>query len=386
MKYSFRVDITSFLSQNPTFVFIDDSIRKSLFQEVNNGILKKTSEQLKVSIQNLSRYMNGKRAMPLSLFLKMLDVSSLDKECFQDRIKICVGKSGTRLELGPYILIDDKWVYISELIRGDGHIKKNLWGFYFVNKEINLINLVREFFIKLGVPKESMHLILKKSVWSLEIRSKILALIFWKIFNILPGKRGEDKLPEFYFNSGYAPAAIRGAFDAEGSVQIGNPSPRRIIISSKSRLWLIDLGRMLGELKIESSIREEIRCNISIFRLYVHGQINLKRFYDLIIPNHQKRLNKLKLLLKTYDKKRAVEGSIPTMLLESLKTSGPLKRTSISRKLNINKSRLSWYLTSLQQKQLISVVERTYTPKGSCYTYGITDFGIKKLEEDRSFR
>jgi len=384
MKFKLRLDIISTLPINSTFVYTDETTRTLLFKKVKNS--KEITKRLKINIQNFTRYRNGERGMPLSLFLDLLKYSGETKEIFQNNIKLRIGKSGVAIKIGPYIYVDGEWIYIAELIRGDGHVKKNLWGLYFVNKEIDLINIVRNFFMKLGIPKESMRLSQNKGIWSLEIRSKLLALIFWKIFNISPGKREESRLPKFYFNIEYVPSAIRGAFDAEGSVQIGKPSPRRITISSKSRLWLTDLQFMLGELKINSIIRKEERYKSFIYRLYVYGQTNLKRFHNFIMPNHRRRSGKLQLLLKTYNTKRAVEGKVTTMLLESLRASGPLKRISLSKKLSINKNRLSWYLNSLQQKQLINVVERTYTSKGSYYTYGITELGIKKLSEDWSLR
>jgi len=92
-----------------------------------------------ISLKNISRYRNGSRAMPLTLFNKLIKLSNFKFSDFQGKLEIKIEKSGKYIKIGPIINIDEEWVYISELIKGDGHITPNFWHITFVNQDKNLI-------------------------------------------------------------------------------------------------------------------------------------------------------------------------------------------------------------------------------------------------------
>ena len=91
-----------------------------------------------------------------SLFNKLIKLSRLKIKILQNRIEVKINKSGKYVKIGPYLKIDEKWVYISELIKGDGHITKNLWYITFVNQDKGLIKYVKEFFLSQGLNKNQI--------------------------------------------------------------------------------------------------------------------------------------------------------------------------------------------------------------------------------------
>ena len=384
MKNRLSVNLLEALPQDLIFVRLQTPQREALFNGIKMSTLTALAEKTDIGLKNLSRYRSGQRAIPLNALLKLLKLSKLDIDNLQDRIELSVTKAGTPVKLGPKFTITDDWVYMAELIRGDGHIKGNLWGVYFVNKDATLIDVVKSFFEKLGL-EQAIDLRTVNGVHSLQIRSMLVAYLLIRVFGVPPGRKGDMKLPAFYCKSkSYAAAAIRGAFDAEGSVALGNPSPRRIVIASISSSWLADLSKLLLLLRITSCIRKEEMHGKrqAIYRLYIYGQINLKRFLENVQPLQPARLRKLKQLLQTYDSTRSPEGSVKTKLLGILRRHGQLKRGQLAQYSCLKKSRLSWYLKSLKRDNMIEIVQRVYTNHGSYFTYGLTEVGLAELNSE----
>jgi intein/homing endonuclease len=293
-------------------------------------------------------------------------------------------RTGKQLDVGPCLTLDNEWVYVAELIRGDGHISDNLWYIYFINKNRRLINIVKRFFIRIGVDKKSIDIRTVNGVANLVVRTNLLAYLLKHIFNVPTGRKGEMNLPGFYRNSKeFAVAAIRAAFDAEGTVSIGNPSPRRIVITSISKNWLFDLKELLLLFKINSEVHYEDRHETApIYRLRIYGQTQLKSFLNVIGSAHSERLLKLKTLLKTYSENRVPEGSMKVKVLEVLRAKKPMKRQQIASALNFKKKLLGWHLNSLKQNGLVEIAERVYTNRGSYFKYRITDLGLAELTNE----
>jgi len=377
-----KINIFDFLPQKDIILKLNDSTRQNLFSNFNMP-LTALSEKTKIHIKNLSRYRNGSRGIPLMSFLKLISLANLDIDYFQNKISLKLTKEGTDVKIGPFLEITPEWVYFSELIRGDGHITPNFWTVYIVNKEKKLINIAIKFFHDVGVPKERMTLFVNNGVYSLNIRSKILAYLLYSIFRIPPGKKFETNIQSFiYENKSFVTAAIGGAFDAEGTVQIGSSNyttPRRIVIASISKNWLLDLQRLLKILSIESCIKKEIRKSYKpIYRLYVTHQKNLKRFYDTVKINHPKRKNKLNKLLKTFNQNRHPEGDLRIKVFEAIKD-GKVKRSEIINHLNISNSSAGWQLKWLLEHGFIKISKKITTNNGSYYIYKInnqTNFGL----------
>jgi intein/homing endonuclease len=362
-----------------TFVKCEKDILKNLF----GFKVSEISKSLNLSLKNVSRYKSGHRGIPLKIFKQLCTLNNLNLRQFQDKIYLKVTSSGTDIRLGPYLKLNEKWVYVAELIRGDGHIPSNYWAINFVNNESALIDYVSKFFSSLGISKSSTYLLRRYDANFLTIRNFVLAYLFSKIFAIPAGKKKEMHLPKFFFqNESFMKAAVRGAFDAEGSVSC--TGSRRISIASTSRFWLEDLQKILEKLRIKSKIIRDINANQDIiYRLLVYHQINLIRFLKIIKPYHPKRKNKLKEILCSYPDKNPT-GFWRKKIILAIRD-GYVKRSTIAEKLDVDKHIIGDNLWWLQKKFLISVSKKTWTNKGGFYEYKITKKGLSYLNESHSF-
>ena len=113
--------------------------------------LSEWAKHLDIPIKNLSRYRNCSRSFPINLFKRLREYQKLNVKTFQDKIEIKINNCGKYIKIGPFLKVDDEWVYVSELIKGDGHIPSNFWYVSFVNKDKGLVNFVTNFFISKGV-------------------------------------------------------------------------------------------------------------------------------------------------------------------------------------------------------------------------------------------
>ncbi len=108
--------------------------------------------------------------MPLEVFRVLIDFGWLIPSELQGKVRMRIGNSGNRVLIGPSLPIDEEIVYVSELIRFDGHLPRNLWCIVFVNKEQVLISRVIRFFRRLELGRKNMYLYRKKGVYSLTVR------------------------------------------------------------------------------------------------------------------------------------------------------------------------------------------------------------------------
>ncbi len=380
------INILSSLDSKKTFVHINNIFRKKLFEKVSGKPLTKLALELGIPLKNLSRYRNGSRSMPLNIFLLLVKKSGIDLKYFQRKIKLKSNDNSNFVIIGPYLTIDTDWVYISSLINGDGHITKNLWCITFVNKERALIDYFKEFFLKAGIPESSIYLYDKRSdALFLTIRSKILAQILHNIFNVSIGKKGEIFVPNFIFGSpALIAAAIRGFFDTEGSVQFGtknNPiNPRKISLTSTSKIYLNSMKDFLSFLSIESTLTREFGSRRPIYRLHIYHYNNLNNFYKIIKPLHPKKNYKLKNLLYSYNARRVIEGSMIAKILFSIKN-GNTKRSEIASDLEFSSARLVHHLKWLIKNNFIKISRKVSTNKGGFYKYALTQKGSTFLKK-----
>src|SRR3989344_2882519 len=135
---------------------IDKKIRNAIFKEKT---VTEWSKLLGVSLKNTSRYINGSRSLPIYLLNNLISVIKVDTRKLQNKIEIKIDKSGKYLKIGPFIEVNEEWVYVGELIKGDGHILKNFWNITFVNNNKILINHVKKFFLSLGLKSQQISLI-----------------------------------------------------------------------------------------------------------------------------------------------------------------------------------------------------------------------------------
>ena len=369
-----------------TFVKVDDDIRQALFKKAieKTKTLTNLAKVLNVSVGNLSRYKLGQRDTPLYTLRGLLNFIEANVESIGDYIKFKIGKiSGFYLR--PPVEINQEWVYIAELVRCDGHISSNLWTCQLTNKNMELINIFVGFFKSLGL--SSRHVDVRKNTAPFYkiaiIRSRTFTFIFNEIFGVPAGNKGEISLPLWYFKDNeYLIAAIRGAFDSEGCVEIGSKSlsPRRVKITNKSRTYLEDLKTALKKLGIYSSIRKKQKDH-DIFNLYIYSRTNLENFLKIVAPYHKQKRSRLESLLKSYDDNRVPEGSLRRGVLNSL-VNKPKRRVKIASDLGLPKVKLGWHLKWLRKNKLIEVVKEVYTNNGAYFVYRITRNGKKYLSHE----
>ncbi len=344
----------------------------------NNKNLTEFSNIFDISLKNMSRYRNGTRTLPLNLFNKLVKYSSTDIVKFQDRISIKIGRSGNFLKIGPYIEINSDWVYVSQLINGDGHITPNLWYTVFVNQDEVLIKYVHSFFLDLGLSKDSFDLIKRNDANFLIIRSSLISIILNKILELDIGKKDMIHLPKFIFeNKEFKIAAVRGAFDAEGCVSF--TGTRRISITSKSDIWVKQLKKILEDLNIKSRIFiENSSREKPLYRLLITHIVNITRFSEIIKPIHSKRSKKLEQIIKSFD--RNYNGKFYKDILLAIKNNVSRKR-DIANYLNQNLTLINNNLFWLKKHEFIYVKDKFITNNGCFFIYALTAKGKIYLDK-----
>tara|TARA_Y100000034_G_C6806603_1_gene362252 strand:- start:86 stop:1000 length:915 start_codon:yes stop_codon:yes gene_type:complete len=300
----------------------------------------------------------------------------------QDKIKIKAGKNGKYLDIGPLLEIDEKWVYISELINGDGHITKNFWYITFVNQDFGLIEYIKKFFLSLGLNKKQVYVYKREDAIFLIIRSYLLAYLLNKILDVSIGKKHSINIKEFVIsNKKFGIAAVRGAFDAEGSVT--STGSRRISITSNCRRWLSQLQEILIKLRIKSMIfQDNYKKEKPIYRLIIHHYQNLKKFQDIIKPLHSKRKEKLKEILNNYTKNP--QKMFHKKILLSIKK-GYVRKRNIAKGIQQNLILVGNNINWLRKNRFIEPYEKIYTNKGCFHRYKVTQKGERYIKKSLSF-
>ncbi len=371
-------NILQYLPENIR-IRIDNDIRKMFFEgkSVTNW-----SKVLNISLKNSSRYINGTRSISLILLKRLIGLTKADIDKLQNKIEFKIGKSGSYHRIGPSIDIDKNWVYISELINGDGHIPLSFWQIVFVNKNEELINYVKNFFLTQGIREDQMTLIKREDANFIVIRAAVLAHIFNKILKVSAGKKMELTIPNFVMqNKNLSIAAVKGAFDSEGSVTFSGS--RRISISSNSKNWLNQIKQVLENLRISSTILEDkSKRKVPIYRIFIYKKSNLEKFLTIINPLHTKRKEKLKEILNNYTRNPSRE--FHKKILLSIQK-GNIRKRDISKDLNlklvITQNNINW----LKKKQYIFAYEKIITNEGGYHKYKITSKGKDYLNKSLSF-
>lgn len=373
-----RFNLLQYLPKN-TKIKMEKGLRKTLFLTKS---VTEWSKILNISIKNMSRYINGTRSLPLDLINNFILLTKIDLDELQNKIEFKISKSGNYLKIGPLIDIDQDWIYIGELIKGDGHIPQNFWNITFVNNNKTLINHVRDFFKLLGIKQSQITLIKREDANFLIIRSSVLAHIFNKILDVPIGKKNELNIPDFVlFNITLGIAAVRGAFDAEGSVTFHGS--RRISITSNSEQWLLQLKQILESLRISSTIfNDKSKIEKPIYRLLIHHRTNLERFLKIINPLHTKRKERLKEILDNYTKNP--QKTFHKRILLSIKK-GNERKKDISKDIKQNLILVGNNINWLKKKGCIIPFEKVVTNKGCFHKYIITQKGEEYLKKSLSF-
>ena len=372
-----RFNILQYLPKE-TKIMVDKELVQVLFA---NKRLCEFSRDFDVNLKNMSRYRNCSRSIPIKLFQRIVQNSSMRMEEFQGKMRIKVNKMGRYVRIGPFINIDENWVYISELIKGDGHIPSTYWNIVFVNKNENLIHIVKNFFLSLGLPEKQIDIRRRSDATFLTVRSAPIAYILNEILGVPVGKKGEIGIKKFVMNDKIlSVAAVRGAFDAEGAAKF--TGSRRISITSNSQIWLLYLSKILKNLGIKSTIYKEWRGRKKpIYRLFVQHVINIRKFYEIIQPQNTQRSRKLREMIETYSKPYFGVGCLRRPILLSIK-SGKTRRIQIAEDISQSPITVGNNIAWLRKKGLIRPLRMVYTNNGGFNEYILTTRGLRYLKND----
>lgn len=350
-----------------------------LFPEEN---LTKFSKSLKLNLKNTSRYRNGSRALPLKLLEDLIRLNKRELLEFQGKLSFKMEKGGKYLKIGPYIEINDDWIYVSQLINGDGHVHQRFWYIDFTNQDLTLINYVYNFFRKCGLEDNCFNINEKPDGTSLTIRAGILAPIMCRLLEISVGKKHEISIPLWVIsNHEFSIAALRGAFDAEGCVSL--TATRRISITSNSLNWIEQLHEILENCKIKSRIYKEYKNREKpLYRLFITHIENLRRFRDVVKPLHSTRKLKLEEACKGFD--RDYNGKYHKAILFAI-NKGINRKRDIQSHLRQESKKILNNLAWLKRHELIFPKEKIITNNGGFYIYDLTEKGKVFLKESGSF-
>ncbi|MBU3912959.1 MAG: hypothetical protein KKE50_02590 [Nanoarchaeota archaeon] len=356
-----------------------DKNSPKLFPEEN---LTEFSKTLCINLKNASRYRNGSRALPLKLFENLVKLNKRELVEFQGKLSFKMERGGNYLKIGPYIEIDENWIYVSQLINGDGHVHRKFWYIDFTNQDLTLINYVYDFFKKCGLESSCFNINEKPDGTSLTIRPGILAPIMCKLLEISVGKKDEISIPDWIIsNHEFSIAALRGAFDAEGCVSL--TATRRISITSNSLKWIEQLHRILEKCRIKSRIYKEYKNREKpLHRLFITHIENLRRFREIVKPLHSKRKLKLEEACKEFD--RDYDGKYHKAILSAI-SEGINRKRDIQNYLKISSVKVLNNLYWFKRHKLIYAKEKVITNLGGFHTYDLTENGKKFLQESGSF-
>ncbi len=383
-----QVNIFDYLPSK-TFIYVDGNIREQLFNNHIGITLTNLAINLSLKLKNISRYKTGTRAISSRIFLELVRISNMSLEDFQNKIIIKVGKRGNKIRVGPYIQITDDWVYVSELIRGDGSLVKGHNTSYrtcFTNGNLTLIEFVKNFFISQGINDKNISIYPNTKnpyIKNLEIRTEVISYFLHNFFEIPFGYKKYIYVPKFMIeNKSFSISAVRGIFDAEGSVnyrKLGNIYTRKIVIGMKDILYLCDIQTILTKLDISSRLYKD--KGRLMYRLVIGDRDSILNFYNLIKPLHSDRNKKLYLLTNSYATKNWITSKvlipkILTLLLDERK-----RRSEICKYLNITYSMAGFRLTKMLKDDLIKIENKINTNKGCWFVYSITDKGRNYLND-----
>ncbi len=293
-----------------TFVYIENDLRHILFDKCIKTTLTALSKEFSLHLKNVSRYRSGIRSVSKEFFINLVQKAKMSLSDFQDKIIIKVGKRGNKLKIGPFVNITPDWIYISELIRGDGSIIKgnnNSRRTCFSNKNKVLLSFVGNFFLRLGINKKSIGLyadFVRPDTKNLVIHSEIIAYFLNSFFQIPFGyKSGGLFVPKFIMdNKDYQLSAVRGIFDSEGCIRFkrkGGHTWKDLQICMKDKVYLENIQTILNNLGIDSSIKKE--KSRKMFRLLMYKKESIIKFYQKIKPLHSHKLKIFDKLLDYYN-------------------------------------------------------------------------------------
>ncbi|MBU0532847.1 winged helix-turn-helix transcriptional regulator [Candidatus Micrarchaeota archaeon] len=262
-----------------------------------------------------------------------------------------IGRFGKYLYLPLIFEVDEEWFYVSELLRTDGHISKELNHIKLTSVTNELKEKIRQFFRRCGI-----GYIREKEYDRIVAYNKTLACILVKIFEIPAGnKTFICTMPKWmkHANLKLLACALRGAFDGDGCVQLTKSKrktggdTKRIRLYGASTRYLHDIKECLMRFNINSKIFKDARKNKTYF-LQISRRDDIRKFAKKINFNHPKRRRKLSWVIKSYGNYYFL-WEFEKIVIKILKRDGPMTIKELSNRINRKDSTVSEQITKLEK-------------------------------------
>jgi hypothetical protein len=261
-----------------------------------------------------------------------------------------IGRYGRYVRIPLIFEVSGEWFYLSELLRTDGHISKNLDRIKLTNNSQFLKSKFKNILKKHGV----LHF-REKEYDRIQVFGKTLAWVFVRVFKIPAGnKTFICRMPGWMrcANVKLLACALRGAFDGDGCVQLSNGKSggptRRIRLYGASVGYLKDIQESLSRFHIGSSIFKDPRKNRTYF-LQISKREDILRYAKNIGFHHPKRKKALKKVVSSYGDYHFI-GDFERIIRDLVKKNGPLSIKELAEEVNRRESTVSEQITKLEKQ------------------------------------
>ncbi len=272
-------------------------------------------------------------------------IDKLNKEDIVESIRF--GNFGKYLKMKETLKIDENWVYISELLRTDGHITKDMREVKLTNKNLVILEKFEKFCKSLGI--SYIRKDREDSYYRFRVFNRVLAKILIEVFGIKQGNKSLDtKLPEWMkeLHPYFTCYLLGGAFDGDGGLQFSKTT-RRLRYSTGSAEYAKGLQEMLKKIGITSTLFRDPRKNKNVYYVQVSKKKDLTRFYKKVKFFHDLKSRKLKDIVESY-KNFSIE-EIETEIKSILEKSKSIHISELSRKLRRSTSTISAQVRKLEE-------------------------------------
>jgi len=285
------------------YISLDSKIIKKIFKKASKNrkiSLPKLAKELNFTWISFWRWYNNKRFIKIENLEKICKCTNMSINEIQKHVNMIKGDTYCRhgLKIKLPLLINEKWAYIAEFLRTDGHLPKSLKEIEIANNDIKVLNILKKFLFSLGIREDSIHEKPWNKGMNIKICNRTFARIMNSIFEIPSGNKcGIIHIPTIIKKSptSVVASSIKGALDGDGwTIE----STRRVGIQSKSQKYVSDIYLLLKErFKLITYLRGPCQGK---YTCDMGRKENLKRFQKLIGFNNEKRNLKLQRVLLSY--------------------------------------------------------------------------------------
>ena len=266
----------------PTFIQVDSSDRKRLFDNLKNNLSwEKIYPQLGIRRSMFFHYLSGRYPIPEKTFFRLEEISKTHVV----KIKKVERVRYSLKEIKDFKL-DTDLSEILGVLNGDGHLDP-------INYEICVVgnSLEKDYCSHLKILFEKkfgmdFKTLFPANCFKLRVYSKKLIGQLSAVYNLpLGNKMGKLKIPsQVKENLEFLRAYIRGLYDTDGCFHIRRKKDPMVIITSADEKFLSEVKTALVSLGFHPSNGNR--------RIFIYRPREVVRFFDEIKPANHKHLNK----------------------------------------------------------------------------------------------